>query len=165
MFIFASTGVFAPGKQYQGSYFDNNIPASRLLKDNDISTLRTEAAKVTRADQKAALDRLIANKKVMSEDDDWTLRGIVNGKIVAANANAIITAATRAVRHTAPKIAMFREILTWLFAFGLTGLGMQITMDTIKQAGGQPLVIGGIVGTLKAVLSLIVVLLFVREVI
>jgi hypothetical protein len=33
----------------------------------------------------------------------------------------------------------------------------------MRQAGGQPLVIGGIVGTVKAVLSLVVILLFVSE--
>ena len=48
----------------------------------------------------------------------------------------------------------------WLFAFGLTGLGMQITVASLKQAGGQPLVIGGIVGTIKAVGSLIVIIVF-----
>ena len=37
---------------------------------------------------------------------------------------------------------------------------MQITVASLKQAGGQPLVIGGIVGTIKAVGSLIVIMLF-----
>lgn len=59
-------------------------------------------------------------------------------------------------------IPHFRDWLTWLFAFGLTGLGMQITFAAMRQAGGEPLVIGSIVGVLKAVLSLIIVLLFVR---
>ena len=59
-------------------------------------------------------------------------------------------------------IPYFRDWLTWLFAFGLTGLGMQITLAAMRQAGGEPLVIGSVVGVLKAVLSLIVVLLFVR---
>jgi uncharacterized membrane protein YadS len=67
------------------------------------------------------------------------------------------------VRHTAKKVSAFRNWITLLFAFGLTGLGMQITLAAMKQAGGQPLVIGGVVGTLKAVLSLVVVLLLVRE--
>jgi hypothetical protein len=40
---------------------------------------------------------------------------------------------------------------------------MQITGKAIKQAGGKPLIIGSVVGTIKAVGSLIVVLLFVRE--
>jgi uncharacterized integral membrane protein (TIGR00698 family) len=62
-------------------------------------------------------------------------------------------------------IPAFRTWLTWLFTFGLTGLGMQITMAAMRQAGGEPLVIGTIIGILKAVLSLIVVLLFVGEVV
>jgi uncharacterized integral membrane protein (TIGR00698 family) len=63
---------------------------------------------------------------------------------------------------TPKMIPSFREWLTWLFAFGLTGLGMQITMAAMRQAGGEPLVIGSVVGVIKAVLSLIVVLLFIR---
>ena len=109
------------------------------------------------------MQRLIDNKKIMSLDDDDTLRGAVSARVLSNDGNRVLRAASGAVRHTAKKIAMFRDILTWLFAFGLTGLGMQITIDTIKQAGGEPLVVGGIVGTLKAVLSLIVVLLFVHE--
>ncbi|MEK8019439.1 MAG: hypothetical protein VSS75_021410, partial [Candidatus Parabeggiatoa sp.] len=58
------------------------------------------------------------------------------------------------------KIQKFRDFITWLFAFGIVGLGMQITFSSIKQAGGQPLIIVVVFGTLKAVLSLIVVLLF-----
>lgn len=40
---------------------------------------------------------------------------------------------------------------------------MQITLSSIRQAGGQPLVIGSIVGVVKAAGSLIVVLLLVHE--
>jgi hypothetical protein len=36
-------------------------------------------------------------------------------------------------------------------------------MASIKQAGGQPLIIGTVVGTVKAVGALIVVLMFVSE--
>ena len=63
---------------------------------------------------------------------------------------------------TSKMIAQFRDWLIWLFAFGLTGLGMQITFAAMRQAGGEPLVIGSVVGVLKAVLSLIVVMMFVR---
>jgi len=51
----------------------------------------------------------------------------------------------------------------WFFAYGLLGLGMQITWSSISQAGGAPLIIGAISGTAKAVLSLIVVLLLIKE--
>ena len=75
----------------------------------------------------------------------------------------ILKKAHKAVRHTAKKIKAFRKWITWLFAFGLVGLGMQITLSSMKQAGGQPAVIGGVVGLTKAVLSLVVVLLIVSE--
>jgi uncharacterized membrane protein YadS len=174
MFALSSTGVFAPAQHYQGSYFDNSDkamttkdregkPVSRLLNEKDLGALQAEAGKVQRADQKAALARLIENKKLMSIEDDDTLRGVVNAKIMSKAGNDVLTKAHRAVRHTAPKIAMFRDLIAWFFTFGLVGLGMQITMASIKQAGGQPLVVGSIVGVLKAVGSLIVVWLLVAE--
>jgi uncharacterized membrane protein YadS len=174
MFALSSTGVFAPAQHYQGSYFDNSDkammtkdregkPVSRLLNEKDLAALQAEAGKVQRADQKAALARLIENKKLMSIDDDDTLRGVVNAKIMSKAGNDVLTKAHRAVRHTAPKIAKFRDLIAWFFTFGLVGLGMQITVASIKQAGGQPLVVGSIVGVLKAVGSLIVVWLLVAE--
>jgi len=40
---------------------------------------------------------------------------------------------------------------------------MQITVGAMKQAGGQPAVIGGIVGFAKAALSLLVVMMLISE--
>ena len=163
MFALSSTGVFAPAQHYAGRYFDNKIKADKLLTDKDIGALKTEFGKAPREDQKKALQRLIDNKKVMSIDDDTVLRGLQNSGALSKDANAVLRKAHNAVYHTAKKIRAFRDWITWLFAFGLTGLGMQITVAAMRQAGGQPLVIGGVVGTAKAVFSLIVVLLFVRE--
>jgi uncharacterized integral membrane protein (TIGR00698 family) len=163
MFALSSTGIFAPAHHYQGRYFDNNISAARLLTDQDVATLRSEAAKAPREDQKQALQRLIDNKKLMSIDDDTVLRGLVNSGAFSRDGNAVLRKAHNSVYHTAKMIAAFRDWITWLFAFGLTGLGMQITIGAMRQAGGEPLVIGGTIGVVKAVLSLIVVLLFVRE--
>ncbi|HEY4775196.1 MAG TPA: putative sulfate exporter family transporter [Xanthobacteraceae bacterium] len=164
MFALSSTGIFAPAQHYQGRYFDNTrVAAARMLNDNEVATLRTESSKLQREDQKGALNRLIENKKLMSIDDDDVLRGVVNSGALSRDANAALRKAHNAVYHTAPMIAAFRDWITWLFAFGLTGLGMQITMAAMRQAGGEPLVIGSTVGVVKAVLSLIVVLLFVRE--
>ena len=161
MFALSSTGIFAPANHYKGKYFDNETAS--LLTEANLSILKTEQAKVDRQDYKAALTKLIENRKVMSIDDDNSLRGLVNAKILSEAANKVLKSAHKAVRHTANKINKFRQFITWLFAFGLVGLGMQITFASIKQAGGEPLIIGGIVGTLKAVLSLIVVLLFVED--
>jgi uncharacterized membrane protein YadS len=163
MFALSSTGVFAPAQHYKGKYFDNNVAQSKLLNDEQVATISTEAGKLQREDRKEALARTLENRKIMSIDDETILRGIYNANILSKSANKVIKGATRAVRHTAKKISKFRQWITLLFAFGLTGLGMQITFGAMKQAGGQPLVIGGIVGTVKAVLSLIVILLFVRE--
>jgi uncharacterized membrane protein YadS len=174
MFALSSTGIFAPAQHYQGSYFDNTEkamtskdkdgkPVSKLLGEKDLAALKAEAAKVQREDQKAALQRLVENKKVMSINDDDTLRGVVNAKVMSKAANDVLVKAHRSVRHTAKKIGMFRDLIAWFFTFGLVGLGMQITMDSIRQAGGQPLVVGTLVGVIKAVGSLIVVWLLVAE--
>lgn len=174
LFLLSSTGIFAPPRHYQGSYFDNSDKVmikkdragkevNNYLKDVDLELLRKDAAKITRDDQKAALQRLIENKKLMSIEDDTTLRGVVNAKIMSKEGAAVLVKAHRAVRHTAPKISMFRNLIAWFFTFGLVGLGMQITMASIKQAGGQPLIVGSMVGVIKAVGSLIVVMLFVHE--
>ena len=116
-----------------------------------------------RDDRKQAVTRLLENGKVMSIADDDTIRGLINAKVLSKEADGVLKKAHKAVRHTAKKIKAFRNWITWLFAFGLVGLGMQITVGAMKQAGGQPAVIGGIVGATKAILSLIVVLLLVSE--
>jgi len=174
MFLLSSTGIFAPARHYQGSYFDNSEKAlmkkdrtgkeiNNYLRDTEVATLQKEIEKVKRADQKAALERLAQNKKIMSEDDDALVRGVINARALSKEGTAVLAKAHRVVRHTAPKIAKFRDLIAWFFTFGLVGLGMQITMSSIRQAGGQPLVIGSIVGVIKAVGSLIVVLLLVAE--
>ncbi|MCK5716326.1 MAG: putative sulfate exporter family transporter [Thiomargarita sp.] len=163
MFALSSTGVFSPANHYKGKYFDNDIAAEKLLTAQQIITLTNEQDKLQRESRQAALTRLIEHKKVMSIEDDDTLRGLINAKILSKDANIVLKKAHKSVRHTANKIKAFRQFITWLFAFGLVGLGMQITFSSIKQAGGQPLIIGGVVGTLKAVLSLIIVVLFVHE--
>jgi uncharacterized membrane protein YadS len=163
MFALSTTGIFAPANHYKGKYFDNNIKAEKMLKDSDKALLQAELGKVQREDRTAALQRLIENGKVMSIDDDDVLRGLVNAKSLSGDANKILKGAHKAVRHTAKKIKAFRNWITWLFAFGLVGLGMQITVGAMRQAGGQPAVIGGIVGFAKAALSLIVVMMFVQD--
>ena len=165
LFALSTTGIFAPANHYKGKYFNNtaDFKEKNLLSASDKSLLQGEASKVQREDRKAALGRLIENGKVMSIDDDDVLRGLVNAKVLSKDANHVLKGAHKAVRHTAKKIKAFRHWIVWLFAFGLTGLGMQITVASMKQAGGQPAVIGGIVGATKAILSLIVVLMLISD--
>ena len=167
MFALSTTGIFSPPNHYKGKYFGNTaesgFKADNVLSDEQKATLDGEFGKIQREDRKQALRRLIDNGKVMTIDDDDTLRGLVNAGIVSKDAGKILKGAHKAVRHTAKKIKKFRQWITWLFAFGLVGLGMQITVGAMRQAGGQPAVIGGIVGFTKAVLSLVVVLLLVSD--
>jgi hypothetical protein len=174
MFLLSSTGIFAPARHYQGSYFDNSEKVmvrkdrsgkevNHHLRETEIAALKKDLGKLQREDQKAAIGRLIAGRKIMSEEDDAIVRGVINAKVMSKESAAALNRSHRAVRHTAPKIAKFRDLIAWFFTFGLVGLGMQITMSSIRQAGGQPLVIGSIVGVIKAVGSLIIVLLFVSE--
>jgi len=56
-------------------------------------------------------------------------------------------------------IKMMRLWMTWIFGFGLVGLGGYIDFKELRQAGGAPLKLGLIVGITKYVLALVVVLL------
>lgn len=56
-------------------------------------------------------------------------------------------------------IKMLRHWMTWIFGFGLVGLGGYIDFKELARAGGAPLKLGLIVGTTKYVLALIVVIL------
>jgi uncharacterized integral membrane protein (TIGR00698 family) len=54
-------------------------------------------------------------------------------------------------------IQMLRLWMTWIFGFGLVGLGGYIDIRELRQAGGAPLKLGLIVGITKYVLALLVV--------
>jgi uncharacterized membrane protein YadS len=56
-------------------------------------------------------------------------------------------------------IKMLRVWMTWIFGFGLVGLGAYIDFRELAQAGGTPFKIGLIVGVTKYLLALIVVLM------
>jgi uncharacterized integral membrane protein (TIGR00698 family) len=56
-------------------------------------------------------------------------------------------------------IKMLRLWMTWIFGFGLVGLGGYIDIKELRQAGGAPLKLGLIVGVTKYVLALLVVLM------
>jgi hypothetical protein len=177
MFILGSTGMFAPGSQLPGKYFDNsekhlvkkdkdgNIKESKMLADKDAELLKAEADKVTDETQKAALASLLENKRATSFEHDRQLAAILNSHMLSVKANKVLKKMHSAVFKPAPRISKFRDIIAWFFTFGLVGLGMQITMASIKQAGGQPLIIGSMVGAVKAIGSLIVVWLLVKEIV
>jgi len=164
MFALSSAGVFAPAGHYQGKYFSSaEVKEDKLLKDKETRALEGELSKMRTPEETKALQDLIAYKKLSTREQSQTLRSVAKIKDLDPLAKGAIEKASKAATHDSKNIRAYRDWIAWLFAFGLIGLGMQITGKALKQAGGAPLIIGGVVGTLKAVGSLIVVLLFVKE--
>lgn len=164
MFALSSMGLFAPAGHYQGKYFGSEqVKEDQLLKPKEVKALEASAEKMRNPQEAQALKDLITNRKLTSRDQDNVLKGVAKTAGVDALAKSALEKAHKGAWHDSKIVKAFRDWIAWLFAFGLIGLGMQITGKALKQAGGKPLIIGGIVGTLKAVGSLIVVLLFVRE--
>jgi len=189
MFALSSIGTFAPAGHYKGKYFSSEqVKEDKLLKSKEVRALESELTRlkeaqgsqelskylvegnvtlgkrnVTTQDVYQALGDLISNRKIMTREEDSILESM--GKMPGFDelAKGSIHNAHKAAFHTAKTIKSYRNWIAWLFAFGLIGLGMQITGKALKQAGGKPLVIGGVVGTGKAIGSLIVVMLFVKE--
>ncbi len=164
LFVLSSMGLFAPAGHYQGKYFSSTeIKEDKLLKEKDLATLQAALPKTTKPEENKALQDLIANRKLTSREQDHVLKGVSKAAKDDKALKDAIGAANKAAWHDSKIIKAYRDWIAWLFAFGLTGLGMQITVASIKQAGGKPLIIGSVVGLIKAIGSLIVVLLFVRE--
>lgn len=164
MFALSSTGVFAPAGHYAGKYFSSaEVKEANLLKPKEIRALEAELPKMENPAEIKAMQGLIANRKIMTREDSQALKSAAKIKGLDELAKGAIANAQKAAKHDSKVIKNFRDWLAWLFSFGLIGLGMQITAASIKQAGGKPLVIGSVVGTLKAVGSLVVVLMFVKE--
>ncbi len=189
MFALSTMGVFAPADHYQGKYFSSaEVKEDKLISgkavralDGELTRLRGEADaqvlskfllekvvvignhRVTAEEVYKAFGELIANKKMMSRDQSYIVFAVSKMDGLDGVAKGAIETAKKAAEFDSPAIKAYRDWLVWLFGFGLVGLGMQITGKSLKQAGGAPLIIGGVVGTLKAVGSLIVVMLFVKE--
>lgn len=164
MFALSSAGTFAPAGHYKGKFFDSKmIKEDKLLKGKETRALEGELSKMRNPAETKALQDLIANKKLSTREQSQTLRSVAKIEGLDPLAKGALEKAHKAATHDSKTIKAYRDWIAWLFAFGLIGLGMQITGKALKQAGGAPLIIGGVVGTLKAVGSLVVVLLFVKE--
>jgi uncharacterized integral membrane protein (TIGR00698 family) len=164
MFALSSAGTFAPAGHYQGKYFSSaEVKEDKLLKGKETRALEGELSKMRNPAETKALQDLIANKKLSTREQSQTLRSVAKIEGLDPLAKGALEKAHKAATHDSKTIKAYRDWIAWLFAFGLIGLGMQITGKALKQAGGAPLIIGGVVGTLKAVGSLVVVLLFVKE--
>lgn len=165
MFAFSTTGVFTP-KNYElhGKHFYNVKPDEKKeLRTRDLKKIQAfiESGQVTNPEVKAALEKLVADRQITSTaQTDLVLKA--SDFTEDKDLKKIFKDADKKVQATPKTVKTMREYMMWFFAFGLIGLGMQITWQTIRQAGGKAAVIGVIAGVTKAVLSFFVCWLLIK---
>lgn len=165
MFAFSSTGVFTPKDTVlHGKHFYNVKPDEKKeVRPRDLKKIQAfiETGDVKDPKVKAALEKLVTDKQITSVDQtDLVLKAQDFTK--DKDLKAVFKGADAKV-HSKPKtLETMREYMMWFFAFGLIGLGMQITWQTIRQAGGKAAFIGVVVGGAKAILSFFAVWLFIK---
>ncbi len=165
MFAFSSTGVFTPkGMELHGkNFYSFKIEESKEVRTRDLKKIQAmmESGAVTDARVKAALEKLVADRQVTSaEQTDLVLKAqdFTSDK----DMKKVFQDADKKVQAKPKTMEMMREYMMWLFAFGLIGLGMQITWSTIRQAGGKAAMIGVFTGVVKATLSFFVCWLLIK---
>ena len=165
MFAFSSTGVFTPKDfELHGKYFYSFKPEEKKeVRTRDLKKIQEliESGKLTNPEVKAALEKLVADRQITStKQTDLVIKAsdFTDDKKL----KAVFKDADKKVQATPDTIKMMREYMMWFFAYGLIGLGMQITWQTIRQAGGKAAIIGVITGFIKAFLSFLVCLFLVK---
>lgn len=165
MFALSSTGVFTPKDHvlYGKHFYSFKIDEKRELRTRDLKKVQVfiESGAVTDPKVKAALEKLVADRQVTGvEQTDLVLKAQDFTK--DKDLKKVFKDADKKVQAKPKTLEVMREYMMWFFAFGLIGLGMQITWQTIRQAGGKAATIGVIAGITKAVLSFFVVWLFIK---
>lgn len=184
MFVLSSAGVFGPAQHYQGKYLDFSYSKRTEITPEELQALGAfiavpENIQKLSDKEKSALNDLNTQHQIAgdfaSKNDDKlfyaqgkermeTIEAMVAAKkIKDKKVEGALKHAVKQVYKDSKTVTLLTDLMMWFFAYGLLGLGMQITWSSISQAGGAPLIIGAISGTAKAVLSLIVVLLLIKE--
>ena len=189
LFFMSSMGVFSPPSHYKGKFIDVSYNERTQITPEELTTLDNalKAGIITglTAEQMEAVTDLNTQHQIagnFAERGDskkfdevgrarmTQLEGILaasKGKAITLDKDvgAVLKHAVKQVKKTSKTVTVLTDCMIWFFAFGLIGLGMQITKKAIFQAGGWPLVIGGISGLTKATLSFFVVLWLVKDVV
>jgi hypothetical protein len=177
LFVMSSAGLFSPPSHYKGKYIDFSYNdrtkitdaewavLDNAVKDGSIQGLNESqmAAVVDLAHQRQIAGNFAErdNKKLFDQTAQARMSELET-VIAAAKAKEItldkevsgaIKHALKQVVKKSKTITVLTDFMIWFFAFGLIGLGMQITKKAIMQAGSWPLIIGCISGITKAVLS------------
>jgi uncharacterized membrane protein YadS len=165
MFAFSSTGIFTPkGMELHGkSFYSFKIEEKKELRTRDLKKISAflETGAVSDPKVKAALEKLVADRQVTStEQTDLVLKAQDFTK--QKDLKTTFKEADKLVQAKPATMEMMREYMMWFFAFGLIGLGMQITWQTLRQAGGKAAMIGVVAGITKATLSFFVCWLLIK---
>ncbi len=189
LFFMSSMGVFSPPSHYKGKFIDVSYNDRSQLNGDERAILTKAIAdgkfEGLTAEQMEAVTNLDQQHQIAGNYEDrqdkslfgqqgrarmTQLEGILaaaKGKVITLDkeVQAVLKRAIKQVKKTSKTVTVLTDCMIWFFAFGLIGLGMQITKKAIFQAGGWPLVIGGISGVTKATLSFFVVLWLVKDVV
>ncbi len=189
LFAMSSMGLFSPPSHYKGKYIDVSYNDRTQVTPEEWETLdkamtANEFSGLS-PDQLAAVKDLIEQRQIAGNYEDRNNkkefdsigRGRMTqleGVLAAAKAKQIklskdvksaVKHAVKQVHKKSKTVVTLTDFMIWFFAFGLIGLGMQITKKAITQAGSWPIVIGVIAGVTKATLSFFVVLWLVKDVV
>ena len=189
LFVMSSSGLFSPPSHYKGKYIDVSYNDRTQVTSEEWETLNgaMTAGKFSTLGPKqlAAVEDLINQKQIAGNYDDRNnknefdkvgrarmvqLEGILAGVkaktiLLSKDLKSAIEHAVKQVHKKSKTVVTLTDFMIWFFAFGLIGLGMQITKKSITQAGGWPIVMGVISGVVKATLSFFVVLWLVKDVV
>jgi len=189
LFFMSSMGLFSPPQHYKGKFIDVSYNDRTQVTDEEWTTLDEALASgsitgLSESQMAAVVDlhkqRQIAgnfadrdNNKLFSTTGRARMAELESilaadkaGRLdISPEMSGVLQHAVKQVHKKSKTVTTLTDCMIWFFAFGLIGLGMQITKKAIFQAGGWPLVIGGISGVLKATLSFFVVLWLVKDVV
>ncbi len=185
LFFMSSMGVFSPPGHYKGKYLDFSYNQRTEVTPEELTVLRNAQIDGLHPDEQAAFDDLVKQHQIAGQFEDRdnkakfdeTARGRMSGLesilarakggevTIGKDVKSAVDHALRQVHKKSPTVVALTDAMIWFFAYGLIGLGMQITRKSLAQAGGWPLVMGGISGVAKASLSFIVVMYFVKDVV
>jgi uncharacterized integral membrane protein (TIGR00698 family) len=189
LFAMSSMGLFSPPTHYKGKFIDFSYNERTQITEKEWETLNKALQSGQFAglseQQLAAVQDLVKQRQIAGNYESRTDKKLfykqgeqrmfqLEAVLAAAKAKAIslpkdtqhaIKHAIKQVHKKSKTVTTLTDCMIWFFAFGLIGLGMQITKKAIFQAGGWPLVIGVISGVTKATLSFFVVLWLVKDVV
>ncbi len=189
LFGLSSAGLFSPPQHYKGKFIDvsyndrtqvtddewvildgalkegkiTGLNEAQMAAVGDLHKQRQIAGNFNERDDKKAFDH--TGRVRMTELESILAASKAKQITLDGDVKAVISHAVKQVHKSSKTVTVLTDCMIWFFAFGLIGLGMQITKKAIFQAGSWPLIIGGISGIAKATISFFVVLWLVKDVV